>query len=141
MSEKSAKLRKVTGALLASFALILLFWDVAVAFNDVRDDTISELLRDLSHRWYTLPYIMGVIMGHLFWNRAASEMYEQKAHLLRFFIAVGGTTVIFLARDIVGLFFVLPSWPQANLVLVVTGFLVGAVWWPQKLPEKEQIEA
>lgn len=115
-------------------------WDVKVAFNDVPGDTISELIRDLGHAWYSLPYIMGVVMGHLFWNRAPAEMREPKEHLRVFFLYVGGSSALMLTRDVVNHFVGLPAFTYANLILVVIGFAVGATWWPQALPEEGETE-
>jgi len=136
--DKAAKLRKVTAILLAAFTLILVMWDVKVAYNDVKGDTISELLRDVSHAWYILPYLMGVVMGHLFWNRAADNMNEPKKHLLIFFGVIGGSSALVLLRDAVNFFVNLPGLNHANLVLVVVGFFMGAAFWPQTFPTKKE---
>jgi len=138
VSEKAAKLRHTTAVLLAGAVLLLLFWDIKVAYNDVKGDTISELVRDLGHSWYVLPYVFGVITGHFFWNRAAEDMLPKKQHLLVFFGVIGGSSVLVLVRDLVNLAIPLVRYDYANLTLVVAGFFVGAKFWPQHLPKKEE---
>jgi cytochrome bd-type quinol oxidase subunit 2 len=107
---KAAKLRKTTAILLAVFTVVLLVWDIDVAHNDVKNDTISELLRDISHNFWTLPFVLMGIMGHLFWNR------QGKVRKLRFVVVT------------------LPTWHYANLIVGTLGFLGGALWWPQLGP-------
>ena len=69
MDEKTKSNRRTTAVLLSVFAGILLVWDIAVAHNEGKGDTISELLRDLSHRFWILPFMLMGVMGHLFWNK------------------------------------------------------------------------
>jgi len=141
MGDKSGKLRKATGVLLASAALTLLFWDVFVAYNDVAGDTISEIVRDLSHAWWSLPFVFGVITGHFFWNRPKDEMLPRDEHIKVFFTRVVGLSSLVIGRDLLNLAHPLPAFPYANLVFVIAGFFVGARWWPQHLPEVEELSS
>jgi hypothetical protein len=130
---KASKLRKITAVLLVVFSTILLVWDIGVAYNDVRDDTISELLRDVSHNWWSLPFILMGVMGHLFWNRPGTERH-MKLGLL------AGTTAAVVLRDLINLAYPLPTFPFANLCMALLGFVLGALWWPQLIPEDKQEE-
>lgn len=131
--ENSAKLRKTTAALLVISAVGLLLWDIDVATNDVKDDTISELLRDISHRFWILPFMLMGVMGHLFWNRSGRKKTFKPGLLI-------GASVLVGSRDLLNWAVELPTWPYANLVLGVLGFLAGALWWPQLVPEDKQPE-
>jgi hypothetical protein len=135
---KAKDLRRVTAVALGSSALILLVWDVIVAYNDVQGDTISELVRDLSHAWYVLPYVFGIVTGHFFWNRPASEMLPKAQHLNVFFAVVVGSSALVLLRDLVNIAHPMPAFAYANLTLVTVGFFVGAKFWPQAIPEKKE---
>jgi uncharacterized membrane protein len=138
MEKKAADLRRLTAVLLGGAAVLLGIYDIVVAYNDVKGDTISELVRDISHSWYILPYAFGVITGHFFWNKAADEMLPKKQHLLVFFGVVCGSCALVLVRDLVNVFWTMRAFEYANLTLVVVGFFVGAKFWPQHMPKKEE---
>ncbi len=43
-------------------------WDVYVAFfNREKDDTVSEVVRELARRHPLVPFLFGLLMGHFFW--------------------------------------------------------------------------
>ena len=130
--------RKKTASLLAVATVVLLVWDVIVANNSAPDDTISELLRDLSHSWYSLPGILGIIMGHLFWNRPQPS-YEERLRRFRFVVLpLGG---IMIGRDLLNLAVPLPEVPHANLATFGIGFVIGAVWWSQAPAQDKSTDA
>ncbi len=131
---KAEKLRRLTAVLLVVFSLILLVWDINVAYNDVKDDTISELLRDLSYDRWVLPFALMGVMGHLIWNRPG----EDKPFHFKKLLAV---TALVLLRDLINLTYPLPTFQFANLILGLLGFVGGAVWWPQLIPAEKQEEA
>jgi len=81
MTEAEQRVRRITAILLGGSALGLLVWDVYVANNDLHNDTISEIVRDLSHRFYSLPFILMVVMGHLFWNQPPEKRLPDAARL------------------------------------------------------------
>lgn len=128
--------RKVTIIFLVAIFLIGLIWDVKVAYNHQSDDTISEVLRDLSHAFYSFPFAFMAVMGHFFWNIPESEMLSTQKHRSRFWNFVALPFAVILARDIVNLKFALPEWDYANLFFAAIGFFVGAKFWPQAIPEK-----
>lgn len=47
--------------------VLLIAWDVYVAANDVKGDTISELMLAFARKHPILPFALGVLFGHLFW--------------------------------------------------------------------------
>jgi len=130
--------RKITSVLLGSAALILLIWDIEVAYNATEGDTISEIVRDLSHRFYSLPFTLMVVMGHLFWNQAEGDRLPLEVRRKVFWMRVAVPVAILLGSDVLNHFVELPTFNYANLVLAAIGFFVGAAWWPQALPPKEE---
>ena len=125
--DEARQLRQTTTILLILCSLILLAWDVKVATNEVKDDTISELLRDVSWDVWLLPFMLMGVMGHLFWNRPG--VHKETKHAL----LIGSCLVIGL-RDIVWHVASLPPLPYANLACGAVGFVLGARWWPQLRP-------
>ena len=60
-SEWTAWILIVTG-------LLLVVWDAYVAFfNDEKDDTISHVVYHAALKRPIVPFVLGVVMGHLFW--------------------------------------------------------------------------
>jgi hypothetical protein len=100
--------------------IFFVVWDVIVAHNAVSDDTISEITRDLSTVIYTIPYICGIVMGHLFWNAPDRERLNLKI--------ITASTVGVTIFDLVAMPF-----PGGNLLFFVVGFGIGAYFWPQKV--------
>lgn len=135
MSEQERRTRRVTAILLASASLVLLAWDIYVANNDLHNDTISEIVRDLSHRFYSLPFIVMICMGHFFWNQPREKRLPDQERLRVFWTRVAPLSALVIVRDLVNLWVHLPSAPYANLAMAVAGFTVGAMYWPQALPE------
>jgi hypothetical protein len=135
MTEQEQRVRRITAILLGSASLVLLVWDVYVANNDIHNDTISELVRDLSHRYYSLPFIVMIVMGHFFWNQPQEKRLPDAERLKMFWSRVAGPSAALIARDVLNLLAPLPTFPYANLALAVVGFFVGAFFWPQALPK------
>lgn len=59
--------RLATIIILVVTAILLIVWDIVVAANPVAGDTISEITLAFARKHPVVPFIMGVIMGHLFW--------------------------------------------------------------------------
>ena len=53
--------------LLIVITAVLLVWDLYVAFSPEPGDTISEVLLWTAQRHPVLPFVVGVVCGHLFW--------------------------------------------------------------------------
>jgi len=56
-----------TIAILAGVSLLLIVWDIYAATNKERGDTISEVVLDFARRHPVIPFLLGVLMGHLLW--------------------------------------------------------------------------
>ena len=59
--------KTVTVLLLLVAVVILGGWDVVVAANARPGDTISEIVLEASLRRPIIPFVVGVVCGHLFW--------------------------------------------------------------------------
>lgn len=65
--------KKITLSLLALTVLLLVSWDVYVAFNWQKGDTISEVWMWLEGHSIALPFAFGIICGHLCWPQYKKE--------------------------------------------------------------------
>jgi hypothetical protein len=65
--------KKITGALLLIAVAVLGIWDIIVATNSTKGDTISELVLDLAVGNPLLPFATGFVMGHLFWPQGRNK--------------------------------------------------------------------
>lgn len=119
--ENPPKERALTSWILVIPLLIWLIWDVKVATNETQNDTISEVVRDLSHYLYVIPYALGGIMGHFFWNKKDRAAGRPN----RFKLWLGTCAAVFILSS------ALPSLHYMNTAMVVVGFFVGAFLWPQ----------
>lgn len=127
--------RRLTVVFLSTSVLGLLIWDIYVANNDVKNDTISEVVRDVSHEFWVIPFALMAVMGHLFWNTATSA--ERRARLrFKTLMALVGAVGL---RDLVNLQVDLPTFFATPLVVGIVGFLLGAWLWPQHYGGKEAV--
>lgn len=56
-----------TIAILIVIAVLLIAWDIYVATNKKKGDTISEVTLDFARRHPVIPFLLGVLCGHLLW--------------------------------------------------------------------------
>ena len=59
--------KKITVCLLLAMIAILGLWDVFAVSNNVAGDTISSIVLGTAHKYPIIPFILGIVMGHLFW--------------------------------------------------------------------------
>jgi hypothetical protein len=59
----------VAVALVAVATGVALF-DVFAAFSPEKWRTVSDVIGDWSTRWPILPFLAGLLTGHLFWRRS-----------------------------------------------------------------------
>lgn len=57
----------LTSYIILGATALLIAYDVYVAVNDTRGDTISELVTKHSLKRPIIPFAFGVIIGHWFW--------------------------------------------------------------------------
>lgn len=61
-------MRKSVSIGLVVLAVILIVLDVFLALNGTQGDTYSEIIRDTGYRAPFLPWAVGGVAGHWFWN-------------------------------------------------------------------------
>lgn len=61
------KSKKITIWLMLGAAATLIGWDVVVAANKEKGDTISEILIKTARKHPVISFAWGVLSGHLFW--------------------------------------------------------------------------
>lgn len=61
--------RAATILILIVMTALLVVWDILAASNKTPGDTITEVIRDVSHRWPILPFAAGLLCGHLFFSK------------------------------------------------------------------------
>jgi hypothetical protein len=105
--------------MLFSFVLIA-GYDVFVATNAAKGDTISELTLSWAWRFSTLPLAWGVVVGHLCWP--AREVRHKWPKIWALW-AIG---IVCGVIDIIDPFDVMPAIPMA------LGVVIGRVLWPQQ---------
>jgi len=110
---------RITKWVMLVAAVVVLGWDVYVTVNDVKGDTISELLRTWAWKWPTIPFVCGVVLGHLFWN------VDRLINKWRKIYVLWGVCASILAVDILWVENVAPVLPA------VLGVVIGHWLWPQ----------
>ena len=65
--ESDMKKDNVKTAVVAIVAVIVV-WDIYLASDEVDKNTISELVRDVSDDSPMIPFALGVLIGHWFWD-------------------------------------------------------------------------
>lgn len=56
-----------TIGILAGVTVLLIAWDIYAAANKERGDTISEVVLGFARRHPVIPFLLGVLAGHLLW--------------------------------------------------------------------------
>ena len=101
--------------------VLIIVYDIVVATNSGKGDTISEISLKWAWDWPTFALSWGVVAGHLFWpSRDLNYKWERIGALW----AIG---LVALGVDIFWLTDVFPLYP------LVLGMLLGHALWPQKL--------
>jgi len=60
--------------ILILFAIVILGgWDLYVASNEATGDTISEIVLSASLRRPIIPFVAGIVCGHLFWPQGGKS--------------------------------------------------------------------
>ena len=62
-------IKNITICILVGTAIVLALWDVFAAAQPVSGDTISEVIWAVSAKHPIIPMAIGVICGHLFWQK------------------------------------------------------------------------
>ena len=109
--------------ILAILAIIIVV-DLYLAFNNIEDDTISQVLQNWAYkRFPVITWAWGVLAGHLFLNRA-DPLFNSPNPIV---VLVGLTAAIFLLGFFNTTILVLP----VQVILLILGVLAGYLLWPQ----------
>jgi len=57
----------VTVIVMVVAVIVLIVWDIVVAVNPTPGDTISEITLNFARNHPVVPFIVGIVCGHLFW--------------------------------------------------------------------------
>ncbi len=99
--------------------LALIVWDIFLAVDDIGGNTWSELLRDAGKLTPVVPWLGGLVVGHLFHpGKNADPLIDAPGNAL----VLLGLTLLFV---IIGFFMTVPTW-----VPVPLGAVAGAFLWP-----------
>lgn len=115
--------KKITALIMVIATALLIGWDIYVASNDVKGDTISEIIMVLGYNWRILPLSFGVLMGHFFWNVEKRRYGKIKA------IALGVIGAFVVLADI---YIIYPIHP---LIVMLLGIPLGRFLWPLNAPK------
>lgn len=113
---------KATVVLVVVAMAALIGWDIYVATNDVRGDTISEIFLFTASTHPSLVMAFGVLIGHLTWPRE-DPIFWRKPHTA---ILLGSSICVLLAVEMFVSIMVLPIAP------LLVGIPLGHWLWPQK---------
>ncbi|ELS02588.1 hypothetical protein Xen7305DRAFT_00023030 [Xenococcus sp. PCC 7305] len=103
--------------------VIVIVVDFFLAFNDVQEDTISEVIQNWSYsRFFVITWAWGVIGGHFFLARA-TPLFSSPSPLM---ILLGLTFLILVA----GLSYKAIVPIPAQLILLILGTAAGHFLWP-----------
>lgn len=121
--------KKITSILLIVTLSIWVIWDVFVATNDVKNDTISEITLAVSYVALFIPAAWGVIMGHLFWPSKSIAYKWPRVW------AMWGWGAFVLVMSILK---VVPGNMTTVPIVFLLHFLIGHFLWPQKVAPKTE---
>ena len=110
----------MTSVIIAVVSILIIVFDIWLATNDTPGDTISDVVLGWAYKVSIVPYLAGMLMGHLFIPRKNTISMK---HITRISIlgGIGLSTLL--------LMFI--SWYHPSIPLIV-GIATGAIFWAQK---------
>lgn len=118
------KTKIITIVLLIVTLTLWLVWDVFVATNEAKGDTISELTLYASYLAPFIPAAWGIICGHLFWPMKEITYKWPRIYVMWGYGSAFGAACIFGA---------VPGNMVSVPILFLSHFLIGHFMWPQKV--------
>lgn len=116
-----------------------IIWDIFLATNAVKGDTISEVVLFYAKRSLFLPTTLGVLLGHFFWPIYNNHLHNRLPGwaIVTILVTLGLFGIGFdimnalrgLSNGSAFLTFLL-KWP---IILALFGILVGHFVWGQKI--------
>jgi len=58
----------VTRMLVVFIVAVVAAWDVYVIYQGQQEATFSVVLYESSRRWPVIPFVLGFLCGHVFWQ-------------------------------------------------------------------------
>jgi predicted permease len=56
----------------AAIFAVAMVYELIAAFNSLKGDTISEIVWKISTNHPLIPFLLGMVCGHWFWNRGTN---------------------------------------------------------------------
>jgi hypothetical protein len=120
--------KTLTIVFLIAATTFICLWDVFVATNPVKGDTVSEIVLAFSFKHWFLPLVLGVVCGHLFWPVVKVE--DKWVRLIVLWVIGALCFVLDLAEVFSGIVPILPF---------LGGLVLGHLLWPQSQEVKKYI--
>ncbi len=108
----------VEASALLALTLGIIAWDIFLAADKRKRNTISAMIAGASETWWIIPYAWGVLGGHWF----VSKSLDVPVWLTGSSLVVAGVVVLVLNLKRVRL----PAWVAAAI-----GFVHGGLLWSQ----------
>ena len=58
----------ITRMLIALIVLVIAVWDFYVIYQGHQEATFSVVIYESSKRWPVIPFVLGFLCGHIFWQ-------------------------------------------------------------------------
>ena len=111
--------KRITTCVVIATIAILAIYDTVILLEPTQGDTISEIVRQWASDYGSVPFGVGVLVGHWFWPRAG---------VLRSIPALLVVCALMLGADLLT---TLRFMPVVNLIL---GAVAGGVFWGPEKP-------
>ena len=126
----------ITTVFIIATTLIVIAYDIFIVIEPSRGDTISRMLLTFSYRYPVIPWLWGILSGHLFWHLKVRDkkvfgINENKYRVIALIGAIS-LTVALIVLNCFGLFFINPC------LLLLVGVVVGHYGWPQYIEGKSK---
>jgi len=59
----------ILASLFVAVACACALWDIFMMYASTPRATVSDIIGEWGQRWPILPFVVGLIVGHLFWTR------------------------------------------------------------------------
>lgn len=115
--------RTRTKILLLIVTVLLISWNISMLFMDESEHYISNVIRDYSWRFQTIPIALGALIGH--WLTGFDKIALKSRAVWLF--PIGAFSIVF---DFFGF---IPYTPP--LFPFLLGLFVGWFFWPMCIPE------
>lgn len=125
-----AAARRAISRLCWGIVFVFIAWDLYLMKDGIPDNTWSEVMRSAGGRYPVVPWLLGLLLGHLFHPQDNPEpLVDREA---------AGTVLVVLTLALVLLGSASAAWPLWWAgALALAGFIVGQVLWPMGRKTKD----